>query len=244
MEPQFDRMPGVLDLSTTIPYRAYPEPYSFYQALGDVKGKSVLDLACGDGLYTRQLRLRGATRVVGVDISAVQIERAREIEARERAGIEYLIHDVAELPALDPFDVVTAVHLLHYAESRAHLFRMAARIFASVVPGGRFVTVVADPSSFDPGGPSLTRYGITMHVPEGVQEGDEVVLDVHTTPMFTIRFPCWTRRTHEQALAAAGFRNLRWIAMECPPEGEARLGEEFWRDFLANPHACVLTCER
>lgn len=244
MVTQYDHIPGFFLAGASLPYIKYLEPHSFFKALGDVTGKSVLDLACGDGAYTRQLRLRGAAQVVGVDISEEVIKRARETEAQERAGIEYHLCDVAELPAFDPFDVATAVHLLHYANSREQLFRFAERIFANLRPGGRFVTVVTDPSSFDPEGPSLLGYGVTMHIPEAVQEGDEVLLHLHTTPMFTIRFHYWTRRSHEQALAAAGFRNIRWAAMECPPEAETALDREFWQNVLENPHTCILTCDR
>lgn len=244
MDTQYDHMPDMLSLSAVLPYREYLEPASFFKALGDITGKSVLDLACGDGLYTRQLKLRGATRVAGVDVSRELIERAREIETARKEGIEYLVCDVAELEVLGSFDVATAVHLLHYAQSRQHLSRICARIFANLRPGGRFVSVVTDPYSFDTQKPNLTKYGITMHVPAGVKESDEVRLDIHTKPLFTIRFPYWTRPTHEQALAAAGFRNITWIAMECPSEGEAKLGSEFWLDFLGNPHACILTCDK
>jgi toxoflavin synthase len=43
---------------------------------------SVLDLACGEGFYTRLLRQTGAGRVVGVDLSAGMIALARQEEAR------------------------------------------------------------------------------------------------------------------------------------------------------------------
>ena len=39
-------------------------------ALGDWRGKSVLDIGCGTGSLVRKIRAAGATRVVGVDYSA------------------------------------------------------------------------------------------------------------------------------------------------------------------------------
>ena len=53
---------------TEIPLRRYVELPSVYQFLGDVTGLSILDLACGTGYYARELRRRGAARVVGVDL--------------------------------------------------------------------------------------------------------------------------------------------------------------------------------
>ena len=50
--------------------------------LGSVAGLGVLDLACGEGFYTRQIARDGATRVVGVDISPEMIALAEELEKR------------------------------------------------------------------------------------------------------------------------------------------------------------------
>src|SRR5262245_36371821 len=59
------------------------------RVIGDVAGKSVLDLACGGGGFTRRFKERGADRVVGVDISAEMLNLARAEEARDPRGIEY-----------------------------------------------------------------------------------------------------------------------------------------------------------
>jgi ubiquinone/menaquinone biosynthesis C-methylase UbiE len=40
----------------------------------------VLDLACGEGFYTRRIKQRDAARVVGVDVSQPMIELARAEE--------------------------------------------------------------------------------------------------------------------------------------------------------------------
>jgi toxoflavin synthase len=55
-----------------------------FQALGDVRGKSLLDLACGDGFYTRRFRGEcGSNPVTGVGLSAMQIQRAQTIEQQK-----------------------------------------------------------------------------------------------------------------------------------------------------------------
>src|SRR5262245_53936637 len=75
------------------PLMAAFEAYSFLQLIGDVKGKRVLDVGCGDGHYTRILRKAGAAEVVGIDISDRMIKLAREQEARQSLGIEYRVED-------------------------------------------------------------------------------------------------------------------------------------------------------
>lgn len=61
---------------------------------GDVRGRRVCDLACGQGVVARQLAGLGAS-VVGVDLSARLLEIARRDEEAELLGITYL-HDDAQ----------------------------------------------------------------------------------------------------------------------------------------------------
>lgn len=56
--------------------------------LGDVAGKRILDLGCGEGGYARELRRRG-TEVTGVDGSERLIEIARERAANEKLEIPF-----------------------------------------------------------------------------------------------------------------------------------------------------------
>src|SRR5579872_6073798 len=61
---------------------------------GDIQGKHVCDLACGQGVISRQLAHMGAS-VVGVDIAEKMLEYARRDEEMEPLGIVYL-HDDAQ----------------------------------------------------------------------------------------------------------------------------------------------------
>lgn len=245
MSAQYDQIGDKVADWDVLPVRSeYIEGYSFFNALGPTRGRSVLDLACGDGLYTRQLKARGATRVVGVDVSEEMIRNARQHEARQPLGVEYHVSDVADMPLLGTFDLVTAIYLLHYASSPEHMLRMCRSIHAHLKPGGRFTTYAFSPD-FSAKGPNSTRYGITMlNFPESPRDGQEISAELHTKSPFTIQFFYWSRATHEQVLREAGFRDITWLRPECSPEGIARYGREFWQDYLDNPHAAVLRCER
>jgi 2-polyprenyl-3-methyl-5-hydroxy-6-metoxy-1,4-benzoquinol methylase len=61
------------------------------EVIGDPRGMAVLDVACGEGFYTRMLRQRGAARVTGVDLSPAMIDLARLQEAQHELGIEYVV---------------------------------------------------------------------------------------------------------------------------------------------------------
>src|SRR5207244_1949223 len=56
--------------------------------LGDVRGKAILDLGCGEGGYARELARRGA-RVTGVDGSERLVEDGREPARDEGAELRF-----------------------------------------------------------------------------------------------------------------------------------------------------------
>ena len=58
-------------------FRADLEIPSFMELVGTLRDESVVDLACGDGFYTRLLRQLTTGEVCGVDICERMIELAR-----------------------------------------------------------------------------------------------------------------------------------------------------------------------
>src|SRR5690606_38510234 len=90
------------------PRRAYVEAYSLLELIGDVRAKSVADLACGEGFYTRLVRQLGAGKVVGVDLSEGMIALARGQEARQQLGIDYQVGDAKRPQLAAAHDLVIA----------------------------------------------------------------------------------------------------------------------------------------
>ena len=88
-------------------------------ALGNVGGKSAIDIGCGEGRFSRLLSQLGAT-VTGVDLTEAFIERARSL-ASERET--YLIGDAENLNDVesDSFDLavsyIVLVDLLDYCSA-------------------------------------------------------------------------------------------------------------------------------
>jgi SAM-dependent methyltransferase len=66
---------------------------------------SVLDLACGDGGLANRLAARGC-RVVGLDSSAVFLDRARADAAIAGVSVEYVAGDMRRIPWTARFDRV------------------------------------------------------------------------------------------------------------------------------------------
>lgn len=128
----------------------------------DVAGRRVLDLACGYGTVSRHLAGLGA-RVTGVDLSGAMIARARQLEAREGRGIDYVHADATGTGWWDgrPFDGV----LCHMALMDIDDLAGAVATVAAVLrPGGWFSFSVLHPCY--PGGPEGTWSGLSSWPPE------------------------------------------------------------------------------
>lgn len=84
--------------------------------LGDVAGRTVLDAACGPGLYAGELIRRGAV-VIGCDQSLRMVELAR----RQTPAADFRVHDLGEplrwLPD-DSVDLVLFALALEYLDDR------------------------------------------------------------------------------------------------------------------------------
>ena len=123
------------------PWRKHVEAHSLFNLVGDLSSKNVLDLACGEGFYTRQLKLRGSNNVEGVDISKAMIQLAQNLEKQNPLGITYHEHDVLNLDLNKKFDIITASYLLNYAKKSDELVQFGKVISKHLNPGGRFVTI-------------------------------------------------------------------------------------------------------
>ncbi|MER8234202.1 class I SAM-dependent methyltransferase [Streptomyces sp. NPDC101490] len=241
---QYDGIGEAFEGFKALPLTRYGEVPSVLGLVGDVRGRSVLDLACGTGFYSRELKRRGASEVVGVDISAEMVAAAREIDRRDPLGVRYEVGDVAELPLLGtPFDLALGVQCLNYAPDVATMERMCRNAHRNLVPGGTFHLLVQSPD-YRVASPPLDPYGFRCE-PTGVETGTgpqmRVTALLSPRPI-TIVVAAPRRDVYEGALRAAGFRSLEWVPIGVSDAGVQEFGEGFWADLLANPPLEMLRC--
>jgi 2-polyprenyl-3-methyl-5-hydroxy-6-metoxy-1,4-benzoquinol methylase len=107
----------------------------------------VLDLGCGEGYCTRELRRRGAAQVHGIDLSQSMIEAARLQESKDALGIEYRVGCATNLKQFknEEFDLVVAVFLFNYL-TIAQTQECMTEVARILRPGGKFVFSVPHPS--------------------------------------------------------------------------------------------------
>jgi toxoflavin synthase len=243
MTTDYDPIAEQYKRSKLTPWRTHIESYTLLETIGSVAGLSVLDVACGEGFYTRLLRLRGAGPITGVDLSDGMVALARRQEAAEPLGIDYLVGDGRALPFREQFDLVVAAYLLNYAPTRAELGAMCRGIAQALRPGGRFVTVNSSASLDFHTAPSYRAYGFETSVVGEWREGTPITwtffLDDGPFSIENYHLPV---SVHEDALREAGFRTIRWHAPRVSPAGEAALGPAFWETFLRSPPVTIIEC--
>lgn len=216
---------------------------SFLDVVGNVRGKACLDLACGDGYYTRLLQDAGAARTVGVDISSKMITLANQEKSASGRDIEYLVGDVTSMPDLGRFDVVTAVFLLHYAKTKEELLSMCQGIAKSTAAGGKFVTVNTNPDF-----PIRKdhKYSFTRLGPDPLKEGDILTLSHYKgdEKMYSFDFYHWSKETYGQALREARFASVEWHVPQVSQEAVEREGSAFWEDYQQHPNHSIIVCTK
>jgi len=91
--------------------------------IGDVQGKSVLDLGCGSGRYSVEFAKRGAKRVVGIDLAESMIRLAEAIAGEQKVNdvCEFHAGDFFAYPLEKEFDSCIALGVFDYMEEPMQL---------------------------------------------------------------------------------------------------------------------------
>ncbi len=104
---------------------------------GEVRGRAVLDVGCGDGALALTFSRNGAVRVVGCDSDPRMIARANAEGAGYGAPINYVLAKAEYLPFRDrSFDVVSIITVLTFVPDPDLALREIARVLR---PGGRLI---------------------------------------------------------------------------------------------------------
>jgi SAM-dependent methyltransferase len=108
---------------------------AFWDAVGDVRGQSVLEVGVGTGRVARKMLEQGCARLVGIDLSAKTIARARANLATW-VNVELLHADIADYRQEATFDLAYLVWTIFHIEDKP---RALANIVSSLKPDGRLV---------------------------------------------------------------------------------------------------------
>ncbi len=115
-----------------------------FDACGDLNGRSVLDIGCGEGYCARELKRRGAGDYLGVDLSSQMIEAAQLQESKDQLGIAYKACNVVEFIPDRQFDLCIAVFLFNYLRVE-DMLRVFSMVHNTLKPAGEFIFSVPHP---------------------------------------------------------------------------------------------------
>lgn len=143
-------------------------------------GSIALDLACGKGRHSLQLRKQGFN-VIGLDLAEDSIEAAKQLEVD---GLEFFVHDMRSLYWKDHFDLVvnlfTSFGYFHNPEDDQ---RTISSVADALKPGGIFVLdymnvqkVIDNLVPFEEKHVDGIRFGISREV-----ENDMIVKTIEVT---------------------------------------------------------------
>jgi 2-polyprenyl-3-methyl-5-hydroxy-6-metoxy-1,4-benzoquinol methylase len=228
------------------PIKKYCEAFTLLTVLGNVEAKSILDLACGDGYYTRLLKQQGAAQVVGVDISRKMIAHAKQTERDAPLGIDYQTGDISKLGQIGQFDVITAVYLFPYAATRQLLAAMFQTIYHNLKAGGKLVSITLDPNLAEADLAVFNGYGLTLVAEAGLQDGTMLtatvtIADGNSFKMETFH---WKEATYESIIYQIGFQKIRWHPIQVSAAGLQEYGAAYWQAYETKPYSIVLECDK
>jgi SAM-dependent methyltransferase len=213
---------------------------AFFDFIGDVRGRQVLDVGCGEGYNTRLLARRGA-RVTGIDLSERMLALAQAVERDDPLGIQYARASFSDLAMFPDASFDASVSFMALMDGPG--FERAMReLFRVLRPGGMLAFSITHPCFitkgaqwvrdaegvkikwmvsryFDPAG-WLERWRFTDAPPE--------------IPEFTVPRFDRTLSEYVNAIVGAGFVITR---MEEPRPSEeycrAHPSQRGWRDHAA-----------
>jgi SAM-dependent methyltransferase len=108
------------------------------------KGESFLDLACGQGFFSREFAKAGA-RVIGVDVSRELIDLAEKISKKSNLKIDYKVSSADDLSFLkeNSLDKIAIVLAIQNIENISGVFKECQRILK---PKGKMFLVLNHPA--------------------------------------------------------------------------------------------------
>lgn len=235
----------------------------------DIRGKRVLDLACGSGHYANHYLTWGAASVTGMDLSTGMLEAGRR-SAKSRgipeSKLKFVQGDATDENLViegAPFDVVTGCWLLNYAPDTATMTKMYKFIARNLRPGGYWVGLSVPPllsdasyegdminAALEPHG-VWGKHGNLGKILKAMPNGDGYLINVELgTEAHKVKtsFDCYhlSLKVFEQACHdSAVFEEPEWRDFVIPDQvknGSFRKG--YWNSLCLWPHCRVFTAKK
>ncbi len=199
------------------------------RAMGLLSGVKVLDLACGQGFFTRAFRKEGAV-ATGVDMSASLIDFAKKQSPKE---IRYFVCSADDLSVFKDgyFEKISLVLAIQNIKEPHRVFKECFRILR---PGGKVFLVLNHPAFR---GPKESSWGIdeTSKIQyrriDRYMSESKIIIDMSPSKPGTVETVSFHRplQYYFKTLANAGFvvaRLEEWISHRESDKGPHKIAED------------------
>ncbi len=205
-----------------VAYSTFVEAPAVTEAIGDVRGKSVLDAGCAGGYFTRKLDYLGAN-IIGIDVSPRMLEWAKRKDKKQ----EYFEMDARYLGFKDnSFDCILSSLLFNNIPEYETVLEEFNKILR---PSGKLVFSVLNPNYTES---KKHEDGYIYEYWPTLMAEDERVKLIHRT-----------MKDYEDGLNNAGF-NTENLIVPKPQEELKRINPEIYEKRLKNPAFLVIKASK
>lgn len=196
-------------VSPTLSRKHILEKYVF-DALGDIKGKRLVEFGSGNGFWLRKFEKRGAV-CTGVDASHEQIEAAKAVSD---TTITYIESDVATFRSTAKFDIVYIDHVISETSTKKKAGKILTSAKEALKKNGKLVLSEMHPSVLNFPFKEITADATYDYFKSGAEVTCKVKQADGTS--ITLTDYHWTMDDLSSLLAAAGFVIERIIEPRAP----------------------------
>ena len=220
---QYDKISLEYALATiTDPNKRFVQYPESLRLLGELDGKSVFDIGCANGTFTKMIKSAGASEVVGFEPSENELDKAKSTEKENPQGIDY-VADYCEIPADKKFDIVSAIMVIPAVnqEQMEEIFNKSSELLTN---GGKFVALTLNHD--------FKRFGEIVNNRKFSKRADgRIDIDFYNEKgevYMSIIDTDFSQEEVEKALEKSGFGDIIWESLKVANSGIEELGAEFW----------------
>ncbi|MBS3159038.1 class I SAM-dependent methyltransferase [Candidatus Woesearchaeota archaeon] len=220
--------------TNTKPDKLYSILPTVLSLLGQIKGKTIVDVGCGTGFFTNSIVQRGATHVYGIDISSESLKIARRNSVETRGTVEYILLDIFE-DKLPVCDSICFPFVLNLAKSVHDMLRALEICFFALRDGGNIVLVVDLPINNKSHSvlQKQKEFGAVKTLLGARKNGTSLQVDLYNRKkkVYSFQSRFFTSKCIEQCLSRAGFQNILWHSPIISKKGFEYMPDLFWEGY-------------
>lgn len=215
---------------------------TFLSMIPNKKVKSILDLGCGDGFFTRILSEFKPSEIIGIDISKEMIKRAK----MKSSKIKYYVEDVSKLRLNKNFDLVSAVYLLNYSKTEKELLSMCKVIALHLSKNGVFLGITVNPKVKPQKEFLYHRRFVKKDAGNRFKSGDKIICEIRENgkKIYNLEFYYWPKKVYERCFRSAGLKTIKWVDPKVSKQGINKFGRAYWNKYLKSTSVIGLVAKK